>query len=146
MTKYAGKGVVFGIEITATPGTYTPLAQVRGLGGPSLAQDALDVSCHESPGFYRQFVPGFHDAGEISLDLLFDPVEPTQDLATDGLLEIYNDGEVHNFQIIWPDAGATEWDFAGIVTGYEPEAPVDEVLAASVTIKLTGAPTFPVAA
>lgn len=142
MTKMAAKGVVLGIEITATPGTYTPLAQVRGLSGPALAADVLDVTCHESPGFYRQKVSGLLDAGEVTLDLLFDPVEATQGDGVDGILALFDAGATHNFQIVWPDVALSEWDFAGIVSGYQPDAPVDDVLSASVTITLTGQPDY----
>ena len=144
MTKIAAKGVVFAIEDTAIPGTFVTVAQVRNMSGPTLGADAVDVSHHGlGTRFYRKKVQGFKDPGEVTLDLLFDPVEVTQDLTTDGLLELYDTGASHAFRITWPDAGATEWDFDGIITGYEPDAPFDEALTASVTIMIDKAPTFP---
>ena len=143
MTKIAAKGVVFGIEDTALPGTYVTVAQVRNMSGPTMAADAIDVSHHGLSRMYRRKVQGFKDGGEVTLDLLFDPVEVTHDLTTDGLLELFDTGVTHNFRITWPDVGATEWDFSGILTGYEPDAPFDDALTASVTIMVDDAPTFP---
>jgi len=47
-----------------------------------------------------------------------------------------------NFQLVFPDVGATTWAFAAYVTGFEPSAPVDDLLGASVTLKITGQPTL----
>ena len=144
MTKYAAKGTVFAIEDAAVPGTFVAVAGVRSIDGPTLSTDEIDVSCHSSPGFKKQFVPGFGDGGSITLELLFDPADVTQDLTTDGLLDLWNRGIVKNAQIIWPDAGASEWDFVnGFFTSYEVSATHDEALTASVGFKVSGAPAFP---
>ena len=143
MTKYAAKGTLFQTEIAAVPGTFQTVAQVRNIGGPSMAGDMIDVSCMESPGFYRQFVQGYNDSGEVTLELLFDPVDATQDaVGVDGLLAIFNSQQEHNFQIVFSDAGGTVWRFDGLISAYEPAAPFDEALTASITVKVTGAPTF----
>ena len=144
MTERAAKGTVLGIEIAAVPGTFTDLAQVRNLDGPGLALDPLDVSAHDDGAkFYRDFIGGWHDPGELTLEVLFDPAEPTQAAGLDGLLLIYDDAEVHNFRIVWPPStGADTWNFAALVSGYEPGAPFDDALTATITLKLAGAPTY----
>ena len=139
--KFAAKGTLFQTEIAAVPGTYQTVAQIRNIGGPGLQQDALDVSFLDSVGAYRQFVGGFNDPGEIGIELMFDPTDATQDdVGVDGLLSIYDLHEVVGFQVVWPDA--TIWRFQGLVTAYEPSAPVDDVLTAAITVKLSGQPTF----
>ena len=142
MTEFAARGTIFSIEI-GTGGTYTDVAQVRGIGGPSLAADPLDVSAHDDGArFYRDFIQGFHDPGEVTLELLFEPALVTQGDFSEGLLGLYDSGEVHHYRVIWPTTGADTWDFDGIVVGYEPDAPHDDALVATVTIKLVGAPVF----
>jgi hypothetical protein len=42
----------------------------------------------------------------------------------------------------FPDIAATEWTFSGYVTKFEPGAPFEGKLTASVSIKLTGVPTL----
>ena len=144
MGEQAAKGTRFGIEIDASPGTFTDTAQVRNVSGPSLALDPLDVSAHDDDSrFYRDFIAGWHDPGEVTLELLFDNLEPTHEDAPEGLIGIYDAAEVHGFEISWPpNVLGTSWQFDGIVTGFEPGAPFDEALTATVTIKLTMVPTY----
>ena len=140
MTEYVAFGTEFQTE-SPVPGTYVTVAQVRNIGGPSMAGDMIDVSCMESPGFYRQFVQGYNDAGEVALDLIFDPADETQDATDpDGLLALFDNQEENGFQIVFPDS--TIWRFTGLVSAYEPGAPFDEALTATVTVKVTGQPTF----
>ena len=135
MAKSAAKGVT----ITSIGGA---IAQVFSLSGPSLSNDPVEVSTHESVKFYREFVPGFRDGGEITLGLRFDPAEDTQSNAVNGLLSIFDLGSLVSFEILWPNTAASTWSFLGMVTGYEPSADFDAALEAQVTIKLSGAPTF----
>ena len=44
--------------------------------------------------------------------------------------------------LLFPDIGATEWDMAAFVTAIEPSAPFDGKLSASVSLKVSGAPTL----
>ena len=143
MTKYAAKGTLLLAEIAAVPGTYQTVGQVRNLAGPTLAGDGVDLSHHDVAAGYRVFKPGLNDAGEVTVELLFDPVDPTQDdVGVDGLLSIYDQREVHNFRMTFSDVGLTQWDFAALITGYEPAAPHDEALTATITLKLSGQPAF----
>ena len=144
MTERAAKGSALAIEIDASPGTFTTVAQVRNIDGPSLALDPLDVSANDDdPRFYRDFIPGWHDPGEVTVELIWDPADATQGDFPEGLLGIYDVAEVHVFRFQTPPFGAPQtWVFSGIVTGYEPGAPFDEALTATVTIKLVGAPTL----
>lgn len=143
MTKYAAKGTLLQAEIAAAPGTFQTVAQVRSIGGPTLGGDAIDLSHHSVPAAYRVFQPGVNDAGEITIEVLFDPADPTQDnVGVDGLLSIYDQREVHLFRVVFSDTGATIWESEGMITSYEPTAPFDEALTASITMKLTGQPVF----
>ena len=45
-------------------------------------------------------------------------------------------GGAKNCQIKYPN-GVT-WSFSGVLTGYEPDIPVDDRMTATVTIKVTG--------
>ncbi|KKL69977.1 hypothetical protein LCGC14_2109540, partial [marine sediment metagenome] len=47
-----------------------------------------------------------------------------------------------NFQLIFPDSGTTTWSFAALVTGFEPSAPVDGPLTASVSMLISGKPAI----
>ena len=143
MTKYAAKGTLFQVEDASEPGTFLDVAHVRNIGGPAMSGDMVDVSAMDSTGFYREFVQGFNDGGEVTLELLFDPADPTQDnVGDEGLLLNFDTMVEHNYQIVFSDAAATIYRFAGLVSAFEPTAPHDEGLGLAVTIKVTGQPEF----
>lgn len=88
---------------------------------------------------WRDVVPTLKDGGEISMELSFVPGNATQS-GTAGVLLDQKNKTLRNFKITWPDA--TVLAFPAYVTSFKPSAPVDGKLAASVTLKLTGAPTL----
>lgn len=47
-----------------------------------------------------------------------------------------------NFQLVMPAASSTTWSFTALVTSFEPDLPEKGPMAASVTLKITGAPTL----
>ena len=138
MAKYAAKGVRLTMGVVPID-----IAQIFSMSGPSLSMDPVEVSEHTSAKFYREFAVGFRDGGEVTLGIRFDPAEATHSEAVNGLLDVFESDDVTPFQIIWPNApDSSEWDFSGIITGYEPSADFDAALEASITIKLTADPTF----
>lgn len=123
------------------PEVFTTVAEVTDISGPSLALDPLDVTSHESPGAFREFVGGLLDGGEVTFTINYVPTGATHD-ATTGLLADMVARTVRNFQLIFPDVGATQWSFSALVTAFEPAEPVDDRLSAELTLKVTGQPTL----
>lgn len=118
------------------------IAEVTHIGGPGLARDTLEATHHKSPAMWREFIKGLKDGGEVSLDLNFLPFNTTHNAATGILSDFNNDTTIAAWVLTFPDSGATQWAFNGIVTGFEPDEPFDDKLVASVTIKVTGQPTL----
>ena len=141
MAKSAAKGVIIAISDGVIP-TFVPIGQVFSLSGPSLAADVVDVSSHDSAGFYREFVNSFRDAGEISMGLRWDPALATHSELGDGLLNLFERDVFNDYEITWPNAAADVWTFSAWVTGYEPSADFDAALEASITLKISGVPVF----
>ena len=117
-----------------TPEIFTAIANVTSISGPSLSRETIDVTAHDSPDGWMEFVGGLKDAGEVSADINYDPSKH------DTLVADFDDDEPRNYQLVFPDG--TTWSFAAILTGFEPEAPYDDKLAASLTFKVTGKPTL----
>jgi len=138
----AAYGTLLSIGDGGTPEAFQAIAEVNSLSGPGLSLDPIEITHHESPDAWKEFVGGLLDGGEITADLNFLPTETTQvGDAAGSLLYALTTRAVTNFTITWPDTSSTEWAFAALVTAFEPSAPVDDKLGASVTLKLTGAPT-----
>lgn len=117
-----------------TPEIFTAIANVTSISGPGLSRETIDVTAHDSPDGWMEFLGGLKDAGEVSADINYDPSKH------DTLVADFDDDEPRNYQLVFPDA--TTWSIQAILTGFEPEAPYDDKLAASLTFKVTGKPTL----
>jgi predicted secreted protein len=125
------------------PETFDVIAQVTNLSGPGLALDTEDVTTHDSTGGWEEVVGTVLRTGEMTLEIAYDPTHDSHDKAgTRGLVKKIDAKTLTNFKLTWPDADTTEWAFAAYVTGFEPSAPADGALTASVSLKITGAPTL----
>lgn len=120
-----------GIEPTEA---FTPIANVTNITPPSLSRDTSDVTAHDSADGWREFIGLLKDGGEVSIDVNYDPSKH------DTLVDDFDDVDTRSYKITFPDA--TEWAFEAIMTGFEPDAPHDDKLTASVTFKVSGKPTI----
>lgn len=123
-----------------SPETFTTIAEVKSISGPNMSSDVIDVTTHSSAaaGAWREKIASLIDPGELSFDINLIP-------ASSGHISLRTDfvnRTKRNFKIQFPDVGLTTWSVEGIVTGFECEAPTDDVLAASITITITKAPVF----
>lgn len=123
------------------PEVFTEVADLRDFSPPGLSVDTEETTNHSQADFYRQFRPTLIDPGELSGTLLFDPAAATHDDTT-GVLSQLLDRLSHNFKIRFPTNPVLNWDFAGIVTQFEPGVSLDEHLTADFSVKLTAAVTI----
>jgi Lambda phage tail tube protein, TTP len=95
-------------------------------------------STPQSPGRFRQFVPGLRDAGEIAGELNYVPNSPGMQLLLEAL------GELAQYKITEPNGGSPLPTITAqaILTGFEIAGPVAEKMVASFTLKLTGQPVM----
>lgn len=119
-------------QIQFTAPTFVTIADVTSIDVLDADVDTIDVSAHDSAGQWREFVNGMKDAGELSMDINYDP-------AVHGTIFSELGGNAKLHKIILPDAGAAEVAFSGLITGFSAQAPYDDKLSASVTVKVTGA-------
>lgn len=112
---------------------FTAIANVTGFKGPKMKRDTSDTTAHDSPNHYREFIGTLIDAGEITCDINYDPADH------DALIEDFEDTAARDYKLTYPLA-ASEWALKAFLTGFEPEAPVDDKLAATITLKVTGKP------
>ena len=121
-----------------TPITVGSLTSINGL---EVSADTIDVTTLDSTDGYREFIQGFKDGGEVS-------VEGYLDVATGNgqkeMLDLFDSGEVKPFEIVFPATLNAKWAFNGIVTGFSTGASLEDPLSFSATIKVTGRPTLTV--
>jgi predicted secreted protein len=137
--EYSGFAGTLKVDIS---GTYTTIAQIRDISGPSLSANAIEVT-HRDGGGWKAFIAGLRDGGEITFDLIFDPDLTTHSpSAAGGLITLLSAGTKNNFRVSFADATATTATFAAIATAFEPKMPLDDAQTADATLKVSGTITW----
>jgi predicted secreted protein len=126
-------GTIWEVELTAA--VFTAVAEVTNVGFLDVSAETIDVSSHDSADQWREFVAGMKDAGELSMEVNYDP-------ALHGTIFAELGGDAKGHRITLPDAGGATVEFDAIVTGFSGSAPFDDKLAATITIKVTGPVTI----
>lgn len=135
MTKYAAFGTALKLDGTA-------FAQVQSISGPGLSLDTEDVTTHDSTDGWEEVVGTILRSGEITLDIVYDPANATHKNAAGGLIYKLTQRTADEYTLVFSDTANTTWTFNAFVTGFEPGAPHDGALTASVKMKPTGKPTL----
>jgi predicted secreted protein len=132
-------------DTDASPDVWVTVAEVRNITPPSFARDAQDATHTESTEAWREFIPGLKDAGEMSCELNLVPDSNTMDL----ILAQFDSDSLTQVRILFADGVQTgpsptcsRFTCNGIVTGFPLEAPMDDKMSATVTVKISGKPTF----
>jgi predicted secreted protein len=137
--EYSGFAGTLAVDISST---YTAIAQIRDISGPSLSANAIEVT-HRDGGGWKEFIAGLRDGGEITFDIMYDPDLTTHSAsAAGGVVTLLSAGTKNSFRISFADATATTATFDAIVTSFEPTMPMDDAQTADVTLKVSGAITW----
>lgn len=120
----------------------TAYAQAKSISGPGMSLDTEDVTSHDSTGAWEEVVGTILRSGEISMDIVYDPAHATHKYAAGGVIYDFVQRTAIALTLVFPDAATTTWSFNALVTGFEPQGPVDGALTATVKFKLTGQPTL----
>lgn len=121
----------FGITVAFSSGFF---AEIIGVKPPASKRNSIDTSHTATAGGDRTFMPGdLIDNGELQVDIHFNPgTSPPIDQPEETVTLTFSSG--------------TTWVFTGFMTDYEPDAPMEDKMVASVTIKVDGAITITPAA
>lgn len=121
-----------------TTETFTTIAELTDINGPSRSKDTIDVTSHDSVDGFREFLAGLKDNGEVGMSGNWVPGDATQDETT-GILAAFEDDELHNFELAVPndDTGIT-LSFAAIVMDHNVSLPMAEQGQFEATIKISG--------
>lgn len=128
-------GTVIGRGNGAAPTeVFTALANCTSIKPPGLSRDTIDVTAHDSPDAWKEFLGGLKDGGEFSTDVNYDPDDH------DTLVDDFDDTEPRNYKFTFPNGAV--WAIKALITGFEPNAPHDGKLAASLKWKVSGKPVL----
>ena len=77
------------LKIGGTAGT--AIVNITEINPPSQSAETLDMTAHDSGGAYREMVPSFLSAGEVTLTINWDPNAATHKNAAGGLRKLFAD-------------------------------------------------------
>lgn len=119
------------------------VAEITNITPPSMSADTIDITNMASTNGFREFTAGLRDGGDVKIDVNFYPGD------TNGQAAMYTDfvaGTSRTAVITLPAAMGATWTFTGIISAYESEAPLDDKVSASITLKVSGVPVLGITA
>ena len=135
-----GMVVQFGTTTgTATTATLSNVTNISGLDGDT---EVIDVTSHDSSGAYREKLPSFIDAGQVTFDVNFDPDEATHRASSGGVLWLRDQRIPAAWKLKFPGTPVHSVSFQAFVMNAGLEAPYDDKLSMSVTLEVTGSATW----
>lgn len=138
-----GGKAAFGTTIAFGTGTApTAVANVTNISGLDGDVETIDVTSHDSGSAYRQKIASFIDAGQVNLDLNFDPNNATHRATSGGILYLRDQRTLERWKVTFPGAPIHYVSFDAFVKNAGFEAPFDDKLSMAVTLEVSGAATW----
>lgn len=133
------KGTQFKVGDFASPPVLSTIGQVRTITGFTFKSHMVDVTTHDTPGFWRKFIAVLMEGVTASFDINFDSVDATHALTT-GLYNRLTTLLKSSFEQIFPNTAGT-FSGAGYVNSHDFTAAIDNVLVAKIAVQMTDAIT-----
>lgn len=125
-----------GTVLAKTSSPTMTIADLTMIGEVGVESDERDVTTLDSTGGYKEFIAGFKDAGEVSLEGIVKSETNMEDL-----LALADDQSVESWSITFPSGSV--WAFDGFVKSFkEGESTVEGVRTFKGSIRISGAPTY----
>lgn len=117
--------------------TFATIAELGDIEGPDMSLATEEVTHQGSVGGWDEYVGTILSGGEVSVPINFIPSNATHDQVTGLQADMVNRTK-RNFQLVYPDPGGNGYQFAALVTGFKPKAPVKGKLSADIKLKISG--------
>jgi predicted secreted protein len=115
----------------------TQLSEIISVALPNSQVEDVEATHMASANRRREYVAGLIDDGEGTIEMNYVPGSATDVLIVAALA----DGETRDYKVVLPVADGSTWEVTGdcIVKGYERNAPIDDRMTATLTVRFTGA-------
>ena len=124
-----GSYVSTGISINLPDSGFT--ANIVDVQPPNMTREALNASHMLSTGFHKYVAAKLVEGGQVTLNIQFDPADdPPIDADPETMEMTFADGDGTS------GSEDTTWAFQAFMTGYAPDAPLETIMTAQVTIKV----------
>jgi hypothetical protein len=125
-------------DTTVSPNAYNEIGQVMSISGPDGSVTEIDVTNLSSSA--KEFIIGLPDEGSVSLEVSWDHASATAQ--HDTLWTARANATEENIQIFLTDSPNTTLTFQAFVTTYSISLGVDDKVAATIGLRITGAVTI----
>ncbi len=131
-----GAGAAFKIGNGASPEVFTAVAEVTSISGPGFTKEAAEATSLDSTNKFREYVPGFKDGGDVTIE--FNLLSATiTTLKTQLDLTVFR-----NYQVVFPTSPSKTWKFSAIMTSFSHDANATDTMTGTATFKISGSPTL----
>lgn len=113
----------------------TTVGKLTSISGVEISADTIDASTLDDTEGYRKYEAGWVDGGEVSAEGYLDGAGTAE-----ATLAEYVGGEAKACDIEFPKGA--KWSFDAIVTGFSTNADLEDLVGFSITLKVSGKPTF----
>lgn len=115
--------------------TFTAIAMVTNIKGPSEEASTIDVTSMDSAGGYAEFIQGLKSGGQLVIDANFDPADTTYgNVRTD-----FQNGVTHNYEISGTPWGTKKFSFAAFPLKLDHAMEPKAANKVTITFQITGA-------
>lgn len=111
---------------------------LKSINGIDINADSIDVSALDNSSGYREKLPGFKDAGDVSATGFLDGADEGQS----ELYTLLESGEVVDCSIIFPAKIGKTWSFKAGVTKFTTSVDVEDAIGFEVGLAVSGKPTL----
>lgn len=136
MAKTFGYGSV--LSVATTTGGDLEIAQIRSLSGPGVSFNDVDTTCMDSTSNYRTFVAGLGDPGELTCGLVYDSTS----LSHARMCYYMGQRSSKTWKVTNGSTAGDQDTFTAYIKGMSREIPMDDVITADVTFKVSGLPGY----
>lgn len=107
------------------------VAAVRDIEGPGMTLDMVDVASRDT-GALQKRIGGLASAGQVTMDIVYDPDAATHAALTTALANS-TEGTLY---LVMDALAETGWYGRALVSGFQPQPPLENALTAAVTFDL----------
>jgi len=107
--------------------------EIMSISLPDQKRDDIDITTMDSTEMWREFMPGLRDAGALNMTVLYEKTNYNK-------VQTAFTADAETWTITLPD-GST-FASSGYINANGGEIPLDEKIQQTVTMKLSGKPTF----
>jgi predicted secreted protein len=140
------QGITFQLSSVAG-GAWVSMGEVLSVTPPTNAMGTIDITNHGTTDYFREFLPGMVDPGTVTFTANYITSTVASSDSREWCENLITDIMAARTKIPWRfylsgTSTQNAWQGSGYITNYQLITPNDQAVSYSVSLKVTGKPTF----